>query len=100
MCRAAVVNWHCCRTLAILLAARNIWTFGCRCGTCDVGYYSVSGQCRECGATSLVFFLSRAVPALGVTSITGFLFWGGTLSFAVPEARSRACVIMEPQRSH
>ncbi len=92
MCHAAVV--HSCRTLAILLITRNIWAFGCRCGTCDVGYYSVSGQCRVCGDASLVFFLSRAVPALGVTIITGFFFWGGTLSFAVPEAHSPAYVIL------
>jgi hypothetical protein len=51
--------------------------FGGRCGDCDVGYYAMSGQCYACGDASLVFFLSRAVPALGIVAGTAFFFWGG-----------------------
>jgi hypothetical protein len=51
--------------------------FGCRCGTCDIGYYGLWGRCHECGHASLVFFLSRAVPALGTIASTAFFFWGG-----------------------
>ena len=55
--------------------------FGCRCGRCDVGYYGLSGQCYKCGSTSLVFFLSRAVPALGIVGMTAFFYGGGIVSF-------------------
>jgi hypothetical protein len=51
--------------------------FGCRCGTCDIGYYGLAGQCHECGDMRLVFFLSRALPANGIVAITAFLYWGG-----------------------
>jgi hypothetical protein len=54
--------------------------FGCRCGTCDIGYYSLWGQCHECGSQALVIFLSQAVPALGTVAGTAFFFWGGVLA--------------------
>jgi hypothetical protein len=56
------------------------WGFARRCGTCDVGYYSLWGQCRECGPDALVVFLSRAVPALGALALTSFFFYGGELA--------------------
>jgi hypothetical protein len=40
------------------------------------------GQCFECGDKSLVLFLSRAVPALGIISGSAFFYWGGM--FALP----------------
>ena len=51
---------------------------GCRCGRCDVGYYSLLGQCNDCGNPSLVLFLSRAIPAFGVGGTTAVFFFGGT----------------------
>ena len=54
--------------------------FARRCGTCDVGYYSLWGQCHECGPDALVVFLSRAVPALGALAVTSFFFYGGELA--------------------
>jgi hypothetical protein len=62
--------------------------FGCRCGACDVDYYGLWGKCRACGSQALVFFLSRAVPALGTLAVTSFFFWGGVL--ALP--RHRCCL--------
>ncbi len=50
-------------------------SLGCRCGTCNEGYYNVWGQCHECGPTPLVFFLSRALQALGVFTGTAIMLW-------------------------
>ena len=52
-----------------------------RCGRCDKGYYRRTGACYPCGDSSLVWFLSRAVPPVAVFGGTAFLFWGGTLPF-------------------
>ena len=66
----------CCGTLGLL----GSLFLGCsRCGTCDEGFYNLWGECHECGPASLVFFLSRALPALAVFAGTSILLWGGTL---------------------
>jgi hypothetical protein len=72
------------------------WGFGCRCGTCDIGYYSLWGQCHECGSQALVIFLSRAVPALGTVSGTAFFFWGGALALL----RLQCCSSCAASHSH
>ena len=74
-----------------LLAGALLRGFGCRCGACDVGYYGVSGQCRECGDKSLVLFLAYAVPILMILALSCFLFWSGT--FALPRHLQRPCLV-------
>jgi hypothetical protein len=55
--------------------------FGHRCGMCDVGYYSLSARCEECGDANLVQFLSKAIPIFGAIGVTAFLFYGGASHF-------------------
>ncbi len=42
----------------------------------------MSGQCYACGDPSLVFFLSRAIPALGIGAGTAFFFWSGMFTLS------------------
>ena len=77
MCHCHLNPLACSRVLSVLRLG-----FGHRCGMCDIGYFFLSGQCKECGSASLVQFLSRAVPAVSIGGLTAFLFYSGASRFA------------------
>ncbi len=79
----------CC---SVCFRTSTAYCSGCgrRCGRCDVNYYSLRGQCYECGDIRLVFFLSRALPANGILVVTTFFYWAGM--FALPRGERIAVI--------